>query len=78
MNPDYALLKDIIERNGGLMNQNGLANRWGITRQSVGELVEREGFPAPVYVNGHRMWFFSDADLWRRENTDNRRNIAKH
>lgn len=60
-------LRDMIEGAGGLANQSDLARRWGIGRQWVSEVVQRDDFPAPVTsVGGRPVWSVAEADAWRR------------
>lgn len=69
--PFMADLRTMIARAGGLHTRAGLAKRWGVSQQYVGEAAKRDDFPAPIEVDGGELrsgpvWLASEADAWRR------------
>lgn len=55
-----------MEKMGGLVGRQDLAERWGVSRQRVAQLVAASDFPVPVArVNGGEVWFGEDCERWR-------------
>lgn len=66
MPADRSRFVSAMERMGGLVGRQDLAERWGVSRQRVAQLVAASDFPAPVaIVNGGEVWFADDCERWR-------------
>jgi predicted DNA-binding transcriptional regulator AlpA len=55
-----------------LATQSDLARRWGISRQRVNQLMQKEGFPEPEQTlgSGQQLFDLEKADTWRKERRD--------
>lgn len=62
-------LRRDITAAGGLYTRAGLAKRWGVSRQAVGEMIAQGGFPVSIDIDGGRtqVWLATEADAWRNQ-----------
>jgi hypothetical protein len=64
--PAFDAARAALAATDGLAGQVDLAERWGLSRQRVTQLVREPGFPEPVaVVAGHPVWLAAQADRWR-------------
>lgn len=57
-----------IDRAGGLIDRNGLAERWDISRTRVHQYVKMDDFPEPVPMEGKaEVWLVAEVEDWKRD-----------
>jgi hypothetical protein len=62
-----AIIKDLLDGHGGLVNRGDLARRWGISGARVRVITRREDFPAPIgQVQREPIYLADECDRWRQ------------
>lgn len=55
-----------LQAAGGLVGRQELAQRWGVSRQRIAQLVAEQDFPQSVgRANGGDVWLLDDVEAWR-------------